>query len=581
MFKTIKRLIVWTGEKRRRLYIGFIYSFFCSIFTAMPIMGAAYALNLMLNDLNGHIILEPIWSVYAFLFMLLMILGRFVFSYLRAVTQDSIAYEVAVAERIKIGDILKRVSLGFFGKNNIGEIAATVTTDLSFMEMFAMKMIDTVINGYISTIVMLISLMFYSFSAAIIAAVGVILSFLSLLLLSSHSRKNAPTHQKAQDSMIAATLEYMRGISTVKAYGRIGASVKAVHQAYGDSRIINTKIEAEYIPFNCLHLLSLKLASVVIVTVTAISVIGAELSLPIFLMIAVFSFVIFGHIETINNAAHVMEVIDVSLNKLDNIKGTNFIDHNGKEQILSNYDISMKNVSFAYENRNVLNNISFTIPQGSTTAIVGPSGSGKSTICNLIARFYDVNTGNVKVGGIDIREFTGDSLLENISMVFQNVYLFNDTIINNIQFGNPNASLDDVIDAAKKARCHDFISKLSDGYNTIVGEGGSSLSGGEKQRISIARAILKNAPIIILDEATASIDPENEQLIQEAISALTNGKTMIVIAHRLATIENADQILVMEDGRIVQRGTNAKLITEEGLYNRFMTIRRESENWSI
>ncbi len=263
------------------------------------------------------------------------------------------------------------------------------------------------------------------------------------------------------------------------------------------------------------------------------------------------------------------------------IEHAEIIDRDGKDIVLKNADIEFQNVTFSYDKTPVLRNISFSIPQGSTTAIVGPSGSGKTTICNLIARFYDVDSGKVLVGGENVRDMTCDSLLRNISMVFQKVYLFHDTIENNIRFGNPNASQEEVIAAAKKARCHDFIMSLPEGYQTVIGEGGSTLSGGEKQRVSIARAILKNANIVILDEATASIDPENEHLIQQAISELTIGKTVIVIAHRLATIEHADQILVVDDGRIVQKGTHNQLIRQEGIYKRFINIREQAEGWSI
>lgn len=282
-----------------------------------------------------------------------------------------------------------------------------------------------------------------------------------------------------------------------------------------------------------------------------------------------------------NNAAHVLEVIDTTLNKLDGIEHADMIDKDGKDISLHNTDITFHDVTFSYDKVPVLRNISFFIPQGSTTAIVGPSGSGKTTICNLIARFYDVDSGEVTVGGEDVRNMTCDSLLRNISMVFQKVYLFHDTIENNIRFGNPGATKEEIIEAAKKARCHDFITALPDGYETVIGEGGSTLSGGEKQRISIARAILKNAKIVILDEATASIDPENEHLIQQAISELTIGKTVIVIAHRLATIEHADQILVVDKGQVVQKGTHQQLVQQEGLYRRFITIREQAEGWSI
>ena len=581
MFKTIKRIIHWTGGRRNRLYWGFLWSFLCTIFTAMPIMGAAYILNRMLEDQAGIVTLTPVWALYALIFMIVTILGRFLFTYLRAIFQESIGCEVTAEERIKIGDILKRVSLGFFDHNNAGEIAGAVTTDLSFFEMYAMKMIDVAANGYISTFAMILCLAFYSVPVALICLAGVALSALFLRLLGFRSHKNAPVHQKAQDDMVAATLEYIRGIPVVKAYGQEGLSMRAIRQAYHDSRTINVKIEREYVPFNCLHLLSLKLASVAVALAAALLSMNGTITIPVFLMLSVFSFVIFGHVEQVNNAAHVLEILESALNKLEKIEQAAFIDEEGKSKALSGYDIKMERVSFGYGKRRVLNNVTFRVPQNTTTAIVGPSGSGKTTICNLVARFYDVDAGCVTIGDTDIRNLTCDSLLSNISMVFQNVYLFHDTVLNNIRFGKPEASMEKVIEAAKQARCHDFIMALPDGYDTIVGEGGSSLSGGEKQRISIARAILKDAPIILLDEATASVDPENEHLIQQAISALTHGKTIIVIAHRLATIENADEILVMDEGRITQNGTHAQLMQEEGLYRRFIDIREKAEGWSI
>ena len=298
-------------------------------------------------------------------------------------------------------------------------------------------------------------------------------------------------------------------------------------------------------------------------------------------MLDMFSFMIFGSVEAMNNAAHVLEVIDATLDKLDGIEHADMIDKDGKAISLQNADIAFRDVTFSYDTVPVLRNISFSIPQGSTTAIIGPSGSGKTTICNLIARFYDVDSGEVTVGGENVRNMTCDSLLRNISMVFQKVYLFHDTVENNIRFGNPNATQEEIIEAAKKAQCHDFITALPDGYETVIGEGGSTMSGGEKRRISIARAILKNANIVILDEATASIDPENEHLIQQAISELTIGKTVIVIAHRLATIEHADQILVIDKGQVVQKGTHRQLIQQDGLYRRFITIREQAEGWCM
>ncbi|MDU1320864.1 MAG: ABC transporter ATP-binding protein [Clostridium botulinum] len=581
MFKSIKRIIQWAGQRKKRLYIGFIYSFFNTMFTAMPIMGSAYGLNLIIEDMNGNKNLTIDWVFYMLGFMVFTVLGRFLFSYLRASTQDSIGYEVTAEQRIRIGDILKRVSLGFFTEKNAGEIASAVTTDLSFIEMYGMKMIDVVINGYISAFTMIFCLAFYNLWIAIIAAVGILLSAIFLKLLGDKSNENAPVHQRAQDSMITATIEYIRGMSVVKAFKQNGVSIEGIRNSYKMSKDINIKIEKDYVSYNCLHLFVLKLASVAMVLLSAIMAVNEAMDIPIMLMMAIFSFVIFGHIETINNAAHVLKIIDATLDKLNAIESADFIDQNSKDIKLSTYDINFKNVTFGYEKRDVLKNVSFTIPENTTTAIVGPSGSGKSTICSLIARFYDVDKGSIFIGGVNIKDITCDSLLKNISMVFQKVYLFHDTVLNNIRFGKPEANFEEVIKVAKKACCHDFIMNLSDGYETVIGDGGSTLSGGEKQRISIARAMLKNAPIVILDEATASVDPENEHAIQKAISALVHGKTIIIIAHRLATIQNADQILVVDEGSVVQRGTHEELITQEGVYKRFLDIRKTAEEWSI
>lgn len=581
MFRIVNRLIRWTGKYKRRIYLGCIYAFIHSVFTAIPIVLAAKGLSVVLDDRAGVRPLEIRDIIMMSGAMILAVSGRYLFSYLRAVTQESIGYEATAEERIRLGDTLKRVSLGFFNENNIGKLAAAATTDLSFMEMFAMNMINVVVNGYITVSVLILFLAFYSPPAGAIALGGVLLSALFLHLLESRSRKSAPAHQKAQDGMVESSIEYLRGMQVVKAFKQEGVSVAGIRKAYNDSKKINIRIEAEYMPFNCLHLFSLKAASIAIVAVAARMTCNGSMELPTMLMLDMFSFMIFGSVEVMNHAAHVLEVIDAALDKLDGIKRADIIDKDGKDISLQNTDIVFRDVTFSYDKVPVLQDVSFSILQGSTTAIVGPSGSGKTTICNLIARFYDVDSGVITVGGEDVRDMTCDSLLCNISMVFQKVYLFHDTIENNIRFGNPAVTREEMIDAAKKARCHDFIMGLPAGYETVIGEGGATLSGGEKQRISIARAILKNAGIIILDEATASIDPENEHLIQQAVSELTVDKTVIVIAHRLATIEHADQILVVDQGRIVQRGTHRQLVQQEGLYRRFVELRERAERWSI
>lgn len=581
MFKTMKRIIRWAGRYKKRLYLGSVCSFFSSLATAIPTMVAAYALDKAIQAYWTNTAIEPalIWQT------LWIIVGsialNFLLSYLRAVLQESIGTEVAAGQRIHLGDVLKRVPLGYFSQNSVGDILAGVTTELSVLELQGMKMVDAVINGYAKFIAIVLCLIFFSPVAAAISVIGVVFSVLALHGISRHSEKTATTAHEAVENMSGAAIEYIRGLSIVKSFGQEGASTQSFRSANKALKDIRIGIEKGFTPFNCLHLFALKLASMGIVFICAWQAAQGQMSMTFFLMFVLFSFVMFGSVENINDAAHLLGVIDSAMDKLEALENAEYIDQDGTDIKPTSYDIEFKDVSFGYDDRMVLHDLNFTIPQNATTAIVGPSGGGKTTLCNLIARFYDVNSGTITLGGTDIRAFTCDSLLRNISMVFQNVYLFRDTIKNNIKFGRPDAADEQIIAAAKAARCHDFIMALPDGYDTVIGEGGSSLSGGEKQRISIARAMLKDAPIVILDEATASIDPENEHLIQEAISALTHGKTIITIAHRLATIENADQILVIDGGTVAQRGTHEELLEQEGTYKTFIKIREQAEGWRI
>lgn len=581
MFHSIKRLLHWAGGYRKRLYLGCLCSFFSVWCTAIPIVIAAWTLGLVIADFRGENSLE--WNIiWLSLFgIVISIFLRYIFSYWKAKLQESIGYEIAAEERLKIGNVLKRVSLGYFSKNSTGDILTAITGDLSSLELQGMKLIDAIVNGYINLLAIVIILLIVCPMAALTSLVGAILSALALNGISKKSRKNAPTKQISQERITDASLEYIHGLPIVKSFGQEGASIEEWKTACEKHKDINLKIMHGFVPNNCLHLLALKIASVLLILISGIFTIQGNLTISIFLLIAIFAFMIFGAVENMNDSVHMLGLIDTSMDKLENIENAEFIDEAGRDFSIASYNIDFTDVFFGYGEIEVLHNLSFQIPQNTTTAIVGPSGSGKSTICNLITRFYDVNSGSVKIGGHDVREFTCDSLLKNISMVFQNVYLFNDTIRNNIKFGKSDATEDEIIEAAKKACCHDFIMVLPEGYDTMIGEGGSSLSGGEKQRISIARAILKNAPIILLDEATASIDPENEHLIQQAISELIQGKTIVTIAHRLATIENADQILVVDHGKIVQKGTHDQLIQQKGIYRSFINIRERAEGWSI
>lgn len=581
MFKTVKRIIDWCGEFKGKLYLGFVMTFFSHIFTALPLVLAAYTVGLLIESTQSGKAFDTSWIWKCILIQIVLVFFRFLFDYFRARLQEPISYQLTARDRLAVGDALKRVSLGYFQQVSTGNILSSITTGLSTLEGMGIRMIDNFVGGYLNFLVVFVCLAVCSPLTALIALAAAALSFCFMLVISHYSKKNAPVEAQANKDMTGAVIEYARGLAVVKSFGKGGAAMESVKKAIDDSKKIHLKIEWGYIPGNVMHLLALKCGSVGLAVAAALMCLAGQMSFSVMLVFVFFSFSIFASLEPISDSAHTLGVIDDAMNQLDALKDESYIDADGKDVKLSHYDIEFKNVDFGYDSRKVLKNVSFKIPEKTSTAIVGPSGSGKTTICSLLARFYDPQQGNITLGGHDLREFTCDSLLSNISMVFQNVYLFNDTIRANICFGKPDATEDEMINAAKKARCHDFIMSLPKGYDTVVGEGGGTLSGGEKQRISIARAILKNAPIIILDEATASIDPENEHLIQLAISELTRGKTIITIAHRLATIQNADQILVVDDGTIAECGTHSELIAKDGIYKRFTEIRQEAEGWRI
>ncbi|HDP1988023.1 TPA: ABC transporter ATP-binding protein [Staphylococcus aureus] len=577
MFRITFKILNWVSPYKTRMILGFIMSFLNAIFIALPIFLASQIFNNVVS--HKSIYGKDIFNVV--IIMIILVLGRFITAYLKSKNQESIAYEMSANERLNIGNKLKNVPLGYFNTHHSNELTTIVTTDLTFLENFAMKMVDIVINGYILISVLILSLLVVSWQVALLACIGVLLSFLTIQLLENKSKKNAPTYHYAQNQLIEKVVEVIRGIQVIKSFSKENASLRSFNRAVNESKRVNTKIEMQYIPFNLLHLLSLKVTSILIVLVACLLFIHNSIDLPTFIMISIFSFVIFDSVENINSAAHALEIIDMTLEDIEKIKSAPELDKKGKDLTIENDDIAFENVNFSYDDKQVIKNVSFDIAANTSTAIVGPSGSGKSTLCHLLLRFYDVNDGFIRIGGIDIKDLKLSSLMSQISAVFQKVYLFNDTIENNILFGNPDATEEEVIRAAKQACCHDFIMKLPDGYKTVLHEKGNNLSGGERQRISIARAILKDAPIIILDEATASIDPENEQLIQTAINELSKGKTVITIAHKLETIKNADQIIVLNEGEIIQKGSHDELIRKPGMYQDFIRIKSKSAGWKL
>lgn len=578
MLKIIRRVLRLSGNLSKRIWGSFICGFLESMFGLLPIA----AVFLVLIELqNGQPITGQTWGIVIGLIAGGLIL-RMIFKYLVYRLQSTAGFEFVARERIALGDRLRNVPMGFFHDNSVGDITATVTTDLNFLENYSMHILDKVTTGVLSMIVMAGCILAFDWRIGLIFVAGILLSFPIYSHMQKKGKALSAKRQKIQSEAVAATLEYVQGISVVKSFNMCDKNLSDIEDAYESNAAASYGVERVFTPLNMTYSMVFRISACMIMLCAGILAVGGDLSFANLAVILIASFTIFNPIEVMGQMTTMIRTMDAALDRVEHIKQAKKIDENGRDIPLDSFDIGFEHVSFAYENGNpILKDVSFSIPQGSMTAIVGPSGGGKTTITRLIARFWDVQEGSITIGGHDVKEFTCDSLLKNMSMVFQNVYLFHDTIENNIKFGCPDATHEQVVEAAKKACCHDFISALPQGYDTVIGEGGSTLSGGEKQRISIARAMLKDAPIILLDEATASVDPENEVHLQQAISALVKNKTLIVIAHRLSTIRDADQILVVDNGKIVEKGVHAELIQQKGIYQKFWNIRQKARNWKL
>lgn len=578
MLKIIRRVLRLSGNLSKRIWGSFICGFLESMFGLLPIA----AVFLVLIELqNGQPITGQTWGIVIGLIAGGLIL-RMIFKYLVYRLQSTAGFEFVARERIALGDRLRNVPMGFFHDNSVGDITATVTTDLNFLENYSMHILDKVTTGVLSMIVMAGCILAFDWRIGLIFVAGILLSFPIYSHMQKKGKALSAKRQKIQSEAVAATLEYVQGISVVKSFNMCDKNLSDIEDAYESNAAASYGVERVFTPLNMTYSMVFRISACMIMLCAGILAVGGDLSFANLAVILIASFTIFNPIEVMGQMTTMIRTMGAALDRVERIKQAKKIDENGRDIPLDSFDIGFEHVSFAYENGNpILKDVSFSIPQGSMTAIVGPSGGGKTTITRLIARFWDVQEGSITIGGHDVKEFTCDSLLKNMSMVFQNVYLFHDTIENNIKFGCPDATHEQVVEAAKKACCHDFISALPQGYDTVIGEGGSTLSGGEKQRISIARAMLKDAPIILLDEATASVDPENEVHLQQAISALVKNKTLIVIAHRLSTIRDADQILVVDNGKIVEKGVHAELIQQKGIYQKFWNIRQKARNWKL
>lgn len=580
MIHLIRRLLDFSGKERNALIVSFIFSLLNAIFEMLPIIAILTVLSEMFSTVDGGLMsASTVWK--SFVIMLASIAGRIVFSNLSCMKRTIGSFSMCANKRLEIGERLKRIPMGYFSDNRLGDIAAAVTTTLEDIENNAVTVLEKVAGGFIHAIVIGIWLLSYEWHIGLLSFIGLGVSLLIYAGIQKAGKRLSPKRQEAQVNLVTGVLEYVQGMGVVKAFGLGETSEKGMNAAIEESADANIRLERVFSSLIGIYLTVFKLVRSSILIVAPYLLLGGEITSVKCLLLLVSSFMIYSGVEMFGSMASIARVIEASLDRLDNVLDMPVLDEQGTDIMPEHFDIELEHVSFSYGGENVIRDVSVKIPEGTTCALVGPSGSGKTTLVSLVARFWDVQEGNIRIGGYDVKEYTCDSLLRNFSIVFQNVYLFEDTIENNIKFGASDATHEMVVKAAKKACCHDFISELPEGYQTLVGEGGASLSGGERQRISIARAILKDAPIVILDEATASVDPENERELQQAIAELTKDKTILMIAHRLSTIRNTDQILVLDKGCIVQQGTHQALMQQEGLYRRFVDIRKQAIGWQI
>ena len=497
------------------------------------------------------------------------------------VLQTEGGYNASAFMRIKIAEHLRYLPMGYFNSNSIGEISSVTTNTMEMLGDIATRVVMLTTQGILETAMIVLMILIFDWRIGLLSAAGVVIFFMINSIMQKAGKSDSEKKVLCDTELISQIMEYIQGISEVKSYNLLGKQAKRLNAANEACAEINTKMELLFVPYHFLQGTVTKITGAVIVICSAVFYINGTMSAVYAIGMTIAAFMLYSSLECAGNYSSLLHVVSVCVDKANAILELDTMDIDGKEIRPQSCDIALEHVSFSYDKRKIIDDVSLTIPQRTTTAIVGPSGGGKSTLCNLIARFWDVDAGRVTLGGVDVKEYSMNSLMSNFSCVFQTVYLFADTIENNIKFGRQDATHEEVVEAAKKACCHDFISQLPDGYNTVIAEGGSTLSGGQKQRISIARAIMKDAPIVILDEATANVDPENEKELMDAVAALTKEKTIIMIAHRLKTVRHADRIVVVDKGRIVQQGTHEQLMQQEGIYRRFVDAREQAVSWKL
>ena len=577
MLKILSKFFDFCGKtNKRKFQISIVLGVVQAICEAMKIPATMLILIAITNNtLNTATILISLAM------MVVSVAADILVSKKSAMLQTEAGYDAAANKRIEIAQHLRYLPMGYFNRNSLGSITSVTTNTMENLGDVATRVVMMSTQGILNTAVIIVMLLCFDYRIGLIAAVGVVLFLVVNSFLQKAGNSLSAEKVDSDQKLVSEIMEYVQGISEVKSYNLFGKQTKKLNKAIDNNVKINTEMEFAFIPYMTIQNIITKLTGAAMMLVSVLLYLCGSMSLMICIGMTICAFILYSSLEQAGSYSALLRTIDVCIDKAQKILDLDTMDIEGKDITPDNYDIDVSNIEFSYGKRKIIDGISLHIPQKTTTAVVGPSGGGKTTLCNLISRFWDVDSGSIRLGSVDVREYSMDSLMKNFSFVFQNVYLFADTVANNIAFGRDNATREEVMEAAKKACCHEFIMSLPNGYDTVIGEGGASISGGEKQRISIARAIMKNAPIIILDEATANVDPENEKELVEAIDALTKEKTIIMIAHRLKTVRNADQITVVENGKIAQLGTHTQLMQEGGIYRSFVNARQQAAGWKI
>jgi len=571
MLKILHRIINMTGKYKTRIRASYITAFLKGLMMKAPLVICFLCIS---NFMRGE--MDKTKCIYFGIAVLASVILEAVFEHISNVLQSATGYMVFADMRLKLGDHLRKLPMGYFTEGNIGKISSVLATDMVFIEENCMGVLSELVTFMISQGIMVVMMFVMDFRMGLLSllVVGAFIIVGNLMLKTS--MKHSVIKQEASESLTEEVLDFAEGIGIIKSYNMLGDKSKRLTDEFAKSCKESIDFEIAYTPWSRALYLTFGIGTAAVLALSAYLYTSGTISAEYMAGMALFLFDAFVSIKSYYGQMARLTVTDASLDRIEEVFAAEELKDEGKKELgsvsASENEIEYDNVGFAYTEKDVLSNVSFKIKQGEMTALVGPSGGGKSTIASLLARFWDVKNGKILVRGEDIRDISLGSLMDQISMVFQRVYLFQDTVYNNIAIGRPDATREEVEEAAKKARCYDFIMQLPDGFDTVIGEGGASLSGGEQQRISIARCILKDSPIVILDEATASVDADNERAIQEAISELCKDKTLLVIAHRLRTIRDADQILVVTEGKIAERGNHETLMSQNGTYAHMVSL---------